>query len=594
MQFGFVVWMRLAVVALTWAGALAPVAATAQDTWVQIEAQPSLAEAEARARAYAGVFPNVNGFILPSGWYAIALGPFSPNEAERQLPLLVGERMIPADSYLSDGGRFQRRFWPVGAPPLAAAEPALPALTEPAPDPLADPATADLVLIPAEPPEETLREARFSEAALGAEERELLQTALAWFGHYTSAIDGAFGPGTRASMAEWQAAMGLDPTGVLTSRQRAMLLEGYRSEQAALGLAPYRDERAGIALVMPAALVQFDRYEPPFAHFAEKDGSGVRMLLISQQGDEGTLFGLYDIMQTLEIVPLDGPRERSATSFTISGQNARFASFTQARLEGGFVKGFTLVWRPEDSARVVKVLDAMKTSFTSTGDAGLGDVAEAGGEALAPGLLAGLEVRRPLRSRSGFFVDAGGLVLTTTEVLEGCSRLTLDTGTNATALFIDPALGIALLKPEARLAPAAHAAFRTAPPRANSEIAVAGFPYEDALPSPVMTFGSFAAAQGLEGEQTLVRLALASLPGDAGGPVFDTSGAVLGMLLPRQTGGARVLPHDTGFAVDAEAIAAALAANGAEPSQAEANGALAAEDLSRLALRMTVLVSCWE
>ena len=56
--------------------------------------------------------------------------------------------------------------------------------------------------------------------------------------------------------------------------------------------------------------MQFDHYEPPFVHYGERGGSGVRVLLISQPGDQSTLFGLYDILQTLEIVPLDGERER--------------------------------------------------------------------------------------------------------------------------------------------------------------------------------------------------------------------------------------------------------------------------------------------
>ncbi|MDX1744221.1 MAG: peptidoglycan-binding protein, partial [Ruegeria sp.] len=37
--------------------------------WVQVEAHPSLREAQERAQAYANVLPDVNGFRLNSGWY---------------------------------------------------------------------------------------------------------------------------------------------------------------------------------------------------------------------------------------------------------------------------------------------------------------------------------------------------------------------------------------------------------------------------------------------------------------------------------------------------------------------------------------------
>ena len=56
-------------------------ASHAQDrVWLQIEAQPRLDTAQERAEAYAGVFPETNGFRLRSGWYAIVLGPYAVAE----------------------------------------------------------------------------------------------------------------------------------------------------------------------------------------------------------------------------------------------------------------------------------------------------------------------------------------------------------------------------------------------------------------------------------------------------------------------------------------------------------------------------------
>ena len=558
-------------------------AAQSQQAWVQVEAYPSLAEAEARARVYGSLFTNVNGFALQSGWYAIALGPFAPDEAQRQLELLRGERLIPGDSYIAEAGRFRGQFWPVGA-----------ALSDPGstttPDPAAQPA-APLPLLNL--PEETLREARAGEALLGTEDRMRLQTALAWFGHYNAAIDGAFGPGTRRSMAEWQAAVGVDPTGVLTTAQRARLAETYQEDLASLGMEAYRDARAGIEVQIPGAMVQFDHYEPPFVHFAEKDGSGVRVLLISQSGDQGTLFGLYDIMQTLEIVPLEGPRERGSASFTLEGANAKVQSYTQAALQDGMIKGFTLVWNPADGDRMDKVLAAMKSSFTVNPDRVLEDMVNPPSAEDRAGLLSGLEVRTPVISRTGFYFDASGQVLTTAEVVQGCERITLDGEVETDVTLLDNALGLAVLTPRAPLSPAAFGAFRNAQPRQNAEVAVAGYSYEGVLEAPVMTYGSFAEGKGLHGEDYLARLALAALPGDAGAPVFDATGSVLGMLVPSQSADGKVLPENVGFALDAAAIEAALAAQGMTLTQAEEAVTMAPEDIARQALGMTVLVSCW-
>ena len=79
------------------------------------------------------------------------------------------------------------------------------------------------------------------------------------------------------------------------------------------------DTAAGIAVPIPANEVAFARYDPPFARFDSAGDLGARVLLISQPGDQATLFGLYDIMQTLRIVPLEGERERSSNRFTLTG-----------------------------------------------------------------------------------------------------------------------------------------------------------------------------------------------------------------------------------------------------------------------------------
>jgi peptidoglycan hydrolase-like protein with peptidoglycan-binding domain len=575
--------------ALLWA-LVTGVAALAQEAWVQIEAQPSLSEAEARARAYSGVFPNVAGYALSTGWYGIMIGPFTPEEAVRQLELLKRERLIPGDSYIAESGRFRERFWPVGAGALGATPP-----TDGSDDGTATGPEALSSADPAVPtlPDETPREARASEAALLPEDRQAIQSALQWMGFYTGKIDGAFGAGTRKSMGAWQAAKGYEESGILTTAQRAELTEDYRAEVASIGLETVTSTEAGIEVTLPTALVEFARFQPPFVQYDARNGSGYQVLLISQQGDEATLFGLYDIMQTLEIVPLDGERERKAGAFVLTGKDAEVQSYTQAELRGGLIKGFTLVWPPEDGDRAVRVLEAMKSSFKPTGDRALDDSLGAPLAEDKATLLAGLQVRRPTLSRSGFFLDGTGLVATAADTIAGCGRITIDGLYDADVLTRDPARNLAILTPRQPLAPRATVAFQTSTPRLNAEVAVGGYPYEDALETPVTTFGTLEALSGLDGEAELTRLALTARPGDAGGPVLDSSGALIGMLLPRQTG-KRVLPGDVHYALDASAISAALAAQGIVPESVAQSGAMPAEDLSRLASGITVLVSCWE
>ncbi len=342
--------------------------ANAQATWVQVEAHNSLTSAQDSLRDYADNLKDVNGFSMGSGWYAIALGPYDEEGAIARLQFLRAQRAIPPDAFLVDSSAYSQQFWPIGATALntpvieqpntgqadqtAAVEPQPQAATEPA-----APVVAPV------PPEETRREALRSESQLGRDERADLQVALQWFGFYNGAIDAAFGPGTRGSMADYQEAKGYDPTGVLTTRQRDELLGDYQAVLASLGLRLVRDDVAGIEVELPLAMVAHERYDPPFAHYTAKGDSGVKVLLISQTGDQATLLGLFDIMQTLEIVPLAGERNRRNDSFTLTGENPEITSYTYAVLTGGAVKGFTLIWPAGDDARREVTLKAMRDSF---------------------------------------------------------------------------------------------------------------------------------------------------------------------------------------------------------------------------------------
>ncbi|MDU8926065.1 trypsin-like peptidase domain-containing protein [Alisedimentitalea sp. MJ-SS2] len=553
--------------------------------WVQVEALPSLTTAQDRVRAYAGRLADVNGFSLGGGWYSVVLGPYTPEDAQRVLQVYRAEREIPNDAFIAYSSSFQQQFWPVGANLLS--------LPDPLPDEItgdtATPETAVAQPDP-EPADETPREARQSEAKLSRDEKKELQVMLQWAGHYQGAIDGAYGRGTRGSMSRWQEASNYEPTGVLTTKQRAELRNQYNAVLNGLDLKTMTDTTSGIEIQIPLGVVAFSKYSPPFAQFDATGNVPARVLLISQHGDQNTLYGLYDIMQTLEIVPESGPRERNKNSFTLTGEDGRIISHTEASLQDGQVKGFTLVWPAGDEERRTRLLGEMRKSFKRLD--GAMDPATGDGDEQSIDLVSGLEIRRPKLSRSGFYVDNQGTVVTTAQAVEACEKITIDGDHEAQVIHADSAHGIAVLRATDTLAPAAIASLRQGDPRLQSEVAVSGFSYEGVLGSPTLTFGRLSDIKGLSGETELKRLALNALPGDAGGPVFDDGGAVMGMLLPAADGG-RKLPEDVSFAMNSETLRAVLDAAGITAQGAEATGPIAPEDLTREARDMTVLVSCW-
>lgn len=558
--------------------------ATAQETtYIQIEAQPSLSVAEDRLRAYASRLPDVNGFDLGRGWYGIALGPYDRDQADDLLRSLRSQRLIPSDSYLEAPTRYGQRIWPIGAgPAVTAVAPSTVTPTQPVTVPEPEPQPAD----------ETPRQAAASEALLNRGEREALQIALRWAGYYNAAIDGAFGRGTRASMGDWQRDNGYEVTGILTTLQRAELFRQYNAVLDGMDMQPVRDTRAGIEIDLPLGAVRFDRYDSPFAHY-DPTGTveGAQVLLISQPGDRDRLAGLYEIMQTLEIVPLEGPRNRNATSFTLTGSNSSIVSHTEAQLVDGAIKGFTLIWPAGDEERRSRILTAMQTSFAPFG--GALDPAAIAEDSQSVDLVAGLQIRQPKVTASGFFIDRQGRVVTTGSAVETCGRITLNGRYDAEVLTRDPSSGIAVLQATQPLAPIAIAEFRDGAPRLQSEIAVSGFSFGGVLPSATMTFGRLADLRGLNGEATLTRLDISTLGGDAGGPVLDDSGAVIGMLMPRDSAG-RQLPEDVSFATNSDTLRRVLQQAGLAVQSTPGLPRLDPVDITRKGTDMTVLVSCWE
>ena len=88
-----------------------------------------------------------------------------------------------------------------------------------------------------------------------------------------------------------------------------------------------------------------------------------------------------------------------------------------------------------------------------------------------------------------------------------------------------------------------------------------------------------------------------ALPGDAGGPVLDDSGAVVGMLLASDPAAPKQLPPGVAFAASSTALTQILT-NPQGPAltlNAETAPAKATPDALNAAARgMTVLVSCWK
>jgi peptidoglycan hydrolase-like protein with peptidoglycan-binding domain len=586
----------LSLVVWLWVGA-----ASAQETsFVQVEAQPTLAQAMDRARAYATEFSDVQGFRVASGWYAVVLGPMTADDAAARMVELRGQNLIPTDSFVTEAAGLGNRFWPVGGTQALGAgsnkETEAGVVAEPTAEPTAEPAAEPAAEMPAEAPpvvEETRAEALAAEQALPGEDRIALQEALQWYGFYDGTLDGAIGKGTRKSMAAWQEAQGAEPTGVLTTAQRGQLVGGWRSDKAEFGFDTVTDAEAGIEATLPLGLVQFDTYAPPFAEYQPKAGSGLTIRLISEPGDAAALAGLYDVLQTLDIMPEGGERSLEAASFTITGRSASLSSFAFAQAEKGAIKGYLVSWTPALDDKIGRILPVIRASFRANGAQALDPGLVPLQDAVRRGLMAGLTVKKPKSSQSGLYVSADGAVVTTASAVAKCGRITLERKVDADVAAQDAGAGLVLLKPRSAIAPQAFASFAVSLPPKGAQVAAVGWSYGDRLPAPVLNPGLLEDPAGLDGSAGQVQLALEVMPGDVGGPVLDSTGAVIGLVLPGNPNGP-ALPQGVTLAQTDGALKALMAQAALVPVDAASAAPATPDALQAKGVGMTALVGCWD
>jgi peptidoglycan hydrolase-like protein with peptidoglycan-binding domain len=579
--------------------------AVAQQVWIQVEAQNTLKATRERAQAYAQNFPDVHAFRTQTNWNAIVIGPLPADEAANLLVEWRADGRIPRDALLNDGGNLGTQLWPLSAEERTAAD-ASATDADPAPTETASTETALTETAAADEPEEPaivepvlepdpdLNATKRAEQKWSREDKKLYQTWLVWTGDYDSAIDGAYGRGTRSAIASFQEREGFEPTGYLRDVQVRLLKKRYDESIARLAIKTVRDLDAGIEIDMPLGFVAFDRFDPPFVRYSDTSGSGVNVSLISQTGDAEDLGALHDQLESGGAVPPEGYRVQRRDWFVLSGRDDRIVSYTYARTEKGLIKGFTLTWPPELDYMMQPFATLMYNSFAPIQDYVL--KANTGPDTGADGpldLTTGLTVEAPLRALSGFYVNADGIVVTHSAELASCGRITVGNGTDYRVAARDDSSELVILAPIGRALPPSFALFSTENPVLGADITVAGFSYPDVMEVATLNFGTLTDTSGTLGAAAEVRVSAFLEDGDVGGPVLDDRGAVIGMQLRRDDANGS-LPEYVNFALKSREIMALLDQKGIIYGRASSIDAAAPEDLAAMAAGFTVKVSCWK
>ena len=577
--------------------ALVAGASAAQDMrWIQIEAQPSLLEAETRARIYAQEFPDTQAHSIGSGWYAITLGPLPEDEADLRMSQLRARAAIPRDSFLATGANYRQRIYPIGPAPAAvtaaqtfeaeviqeeATQVSVVETAESAAPEQASPEQSITV------PDETLSEARESEGLLSPDEKMDLQRYLQWAGYYNSTIDASFGRGTRRSMAAWQTDNGHEDTGVLTTAQREKLRAQYFAIFAGLGLETHRDLEAGISIDLPKEVVAFDAYAAPLAHFKSQDASSpAQIFLISAAGNRGDLAAIYGVLPTLSIVPMNIEKSLNKDRFVITGEGTSTRAFITASHKGGEIKGFGLIWPNQNEEQFDRLVAHMRKSFeTFPGTLGP-SLSVAIND---PETEFGVAIRKPAFVKSAVFVSDQGHAITDTSNLEQCSALTIG-GTYDAEIIARSETGAGLLSPKSEFNPISYAKLGNAV-RKGDKTFLSSYPYGGRLGLASVTQATVMETTDLSGNAEKFRLDFLAEPGDLGGAVLDQSGNLTGILVSRDDTG-RVLPNNVNFAAATDALASMMQSAGLRLRTGKTNRL---DDVALIASAQNILtpIECW-
>ena len=567
-------------------------ASVAQDMrWIQIEAQPSLLEAETRARIYAQEFPDTQAHSIGSGWYAITLGPLPEDQADLRMSQLRARAAIPRGSFLATGANYRQRIYPIGPKPTAV-KPAQTAKADVVQEEAAQVSVSETVESAApEPsisvPDETLSEARASEGLLSSEEKMDLQRYLQWAGYYNSTIDASIGRGTRRAMAAWQTDNGYEDTGVLTTAQRQRLRAQYFAIFDGLGLETHRDLEAGISIDLPKEVVAFDAYAAPLAHFkSQETSSPAHVFLISAAGNRGDLAAIYGVLPSLSIVPMNIEKSLNKDRFVITGAGTTTRTFITASHASGEIKGFGLIWPNQNEEQFDRLVAHMRKSFdtfSGTLDPSLSVAIN------DPETEFGVAIRKPAFVKSAVFVSDQGHAITDTSDLEQCSALTIG-GTYDAEIIARSETGAGLLSPKSDFNPISYAKLGNAV-RKGDKTFLSSYPYGGRLGLASVTQATVAETSDLSGNTEKFRLDFLAEPGDFGGAILDQSGNLTGILVSQDDTG-RVLPKNVNFAAASDALASMMQSAGLRLSSGKTQRL---DDMALIASAQNILtpIECW-
>lgn len=198
---------------------------------------------------------------------------------------------------------------------------------------------------------------------------------------------------------------------------------------------------------------------------------------------------------------------------------------------------------------------------------------------------------------TGFFVTSQGYILTNNHVVAGCKNVSSGDGKPLQVLSKNVRSDLVLLK--ANFTPASFAIFRGgAAPKLGDAVVAFGFPLQGILSSEGnVSTGVLSATSGIQNDVRFVQISAPIQPGNSGGPLFDSSGHVMGVVVAKLDAlqVARTIgdvPQNVNFAVHWSEVRAFLDEEGVQYRKEPSQRAMNTRNIAAIGSKISVTIDC--
>jgi serine protease Do len=200
---------------------------------------------------------------------------------------------------------------------------------------------------------------------------------------------------------------------------------------------------------------------------------------------------------------------------------------------------------------------------------------------------------------TGFFVSGQGHALTNNHVVAGCERVaSVLEGQIVPSIVVqvDRQNDLALVRAQVSKA-VPFAKFRASPGiRVGEDVVAAGFPFPQVLQNGMnVTRGNVSAMGGIGGNTANMQMTAPVQPGNSGGPLFDSSGNIVGVVVSRLNSQAvKSETQNMNYAVQGPVARLFLESNGVRPTEIQSTRDIKIGDLSDAAREFTFQIVCYK